>query len=479
MNEKTKNWLEKVRQTKEKRKSQVCKVYELKFDYSHLSNEKINYLQKLFLEAKWLYNYILSQEDFFKFDSKIKNITSVDKDKNIIDRELRYLSSQMRQAMLQKAIWAVKALSTKKKKGKSDEVGRLKFKSRVDAIVLNQYKVTYKIENKNYIKLQGFKKHFKVSGLNQIPYNAELANATLVRRNGNYYLKVTCFLPKEEKERTGKVIGLDFGIKDSVITSDGDKYLFNFLETKAIKKASRKMNKKKKGSHNRFKTKMKLRKRYEKLSNKKKDTRNKFVSKLIKENDVVAIQNESIHAWHSSKMNGFGRRIQHSIMGGIISDLKKKSETVIIDKWFPSTKLCPACGKLNKPSLEDRIYNCECGYSQDRDIHSARNILTEGLKKIDMEYINPMPVEKLLDLRLETFGSNLEHFSLKQEASMSLASRYFTCAHCKSRNSCEHYKKTFTTSNSKCGKLKVYTAIAIGPDKSEVIDDITKDLKLL
>jgi peptidyl-tRNA hydrolase len=55
----------------------------------------------------------------------------------------------------------------------------------------------------------------------------------------------------------------------------------------------------------------------------------------------------------------------------------------------------------------------------------------------------------------------------------------FNCAHCKSRNSCEHYKKTFTISNSKCDKMKVYTAIAIGPDKSEVIDDITKDLKLL
>ena len=55
----------------------------------------------------------------------------------------------------------------------------------------------------------------------------------------------------------------------------------------------------------------------------------------------------------------------------------------------------------------------------------------------------------------------------------------FSCDHCKFRNSCEHYKKTFTTSNSKCDKIKVYTAIAIGPDKSEVIDDITKDLKLL
>ena len=393
MTNKTEKWLEKIKQTKGKRKSQVCKVYELKFDMSHLSKEKSIYLKQLFLEAKWLYNSILSQEDIFKFDVKNKKIFVLNKDRNQIEKELKVLSSQMRQAIYQKVCYSIKSLSTKKKKGKQKEVGRLKFKNQINAIVLNQFKVTYKFENKKYIKIQGFKKHFKILGYSQIPENSEFANANLIRKCGNYYLKVTCFLSKEEKIKTGKSIGLDFGIKDSVVDSSGNKYNFQFLETKQLKKVSRKMNKKVKGSNNRYKQKLDLQKQYEKISNKKKDCKNKFVSKLIKENDVVCIQNEQIHNWAKSKMKGFGKKIQHSMMGGIISDLKKKSETTVIDRFFPSTKLCPNCGCINKIGLAERVYNCDCGYSKDRDVHSAINILNQGLKQIGRESTNPMLVE--------------------------------------------------------------------------------------
>lgn len=93
-------------------------------------------------------------------------------------------------------------------------------------------------------------------------------------------------------------------------------------------------------------------------------------------------------------MKGFGRRIQFGISGGIISDLKKKSETVLVLRNFPSTQLCPCCGLLNKIGLDERIYFCDCGYQEDRDIHSAKNILNQGLKQIGRESINQMPSEK-------------------------------------------------------------------------------------
>jgi len=418
MKEKTKNWIEKVKQTKEKRKSQVCKVYELKFDISHLSKEKLLYLNKLFLEAKWLYNSILSSDDIFKFDSKNKEVIILDKDKNKINKELKILSSQMRQAIHQRICYSVKSLSTRKKKGKQVKIGRLKFKSQINSIVLNQFGMTYKFENDQYIKIQGFKKHFKIMGYNQIPINAEFANATLVRRCGNYYLKTTCFLPKEEKIKTGKSIGLDFGIKYSIVTSEGSRYSINFPETKSIKKSSRKMNKKVKDSNNRYKQKLELQKKYEKLTNKKKDYKNKFVSKLIKENDVICIQDEQIHNWAKSGMKGFGKIIQHSIMGGIISDLKKKSETVVIDRFFPSTKLCPNCNCLNKIDLNERVYFCKCGYFEDRDIHSAKNILNQGLKQIDRESINTIPVENKTAIFSKFY--HIEDTSLFDEAGSSV-----------------------------------------------------------
>ena len=81
-------------------------------------------------------------------------------------------------------------------------------------------------------------------------------------------------------------------------------------------------------------------------------------------------------------------------MGAIIFDLKRKSETLVIDKYFPSTQLCPNCGLLNKYSLDQRVYSCSCGYLEDRDIHAARNILNKGLLKLGTEHTKAMPVEK-------------------------------------------------------------------------------------
>jgi transposase len=370
--------------TKEKRKNQTCKVFEIKFDNSHLSLEKKEYLKRLFLETKWFYNNILAIEDIFKFNDKVKTVFVFNKNKEQEERDLKFLTAQMKQAIKDRTIGSIKSLSTKKKKGKQKEVRGLKFKSRIDSIPLKQFGMTYRIENEKYIFIQGFKKHFKVSGLKQIPEEAEFANANLIRKASGYYIKITCFVPKIKKIKINKNIGLDFGIKDSVITSNEDKYFFNFPETKRIKEISRKFNttKKEKNTKKRKVSYRQLQIAYEKNSNKKKDCKNKFVSKLVNENDVICIQDEQIHNWAKSKMKGFGRRIQHSIMGGIIFDLKKKSETVVIDKFFPSTKLCPKCGCLNKIGLDARIYFCDCGYSQDRDIHSAKNILNEGLKLV-------------------------------------------------------------------------------------------------
>jgi transposase len=348
----------------------------------------------LFIEAKWLYNYQLSLEDIFSFSYKTKEVEILNREKQKEKREINYLSSQMRQELVRRTNQSILNLSKAKKKG--CKIGKLRFKSQVNSIPLSQFGVTHRIESEKYIGIQGFgRKQLKVNGLDQIPEDAEVANAILISRNGNYYLKIICFVPKEERAKTGKLIGLDFGIKDNIVDSDGNTYNFQFPEPKLLKKAGRTLNKKKKGSKNRNKQKLLLNKQYEKLSNKKKDAKNKFVSKLVKENDLIVIQDESIAGWQSSKMKGWGRRIHHSIMGGIISDLKRKSETLVVDKYFPSTQFCPVCGSLNKHSLDQRVYSCSCGYLEDRDTHAARNILNEGLKQFGRESIKIMPVEKI------------------------------------------------------------------------------------
>jgi len=151
--------------------------------------------------------------------------------------------------------------------------------------------------------------------------------------------------------------------------------------------------------------------------NQKKDKRNKLVSKIVNKFETVIVQDENIKAWHSGR---FGKKVSASTIGGIMSDLKRKSHTlVVVDKFFPSTKLCPECGTLNNLSLSDRIYICDCGYSMDRDVHSARNILFEGLRIISRESTNPISVEELSDLS-KALRAGDKQIPVKQEAARSL-----------------------------------------------------------
>jgi hypothetical protein len=75
----------------------------------------------------------------------------------------------------------------------------------------------------------------------------------------------------------------------------------------------------------------------------------------------------------------FGKQIQQSTIGGIIAGIKTIPHTSVVDRFYPSTQECPVCLKRAKQSLEKREYICSCGYREDRDIHSARNILFQGL----------------------------------------------------------------------------------------------------
>jgi putative transposase len=388
-------------------------VFEVKIDKSHLSKQKKEYLNKLFLEAKWLYNYLLTFENVFDINTtQIKSVNVLNKHRKIETRELKVLSSQMKQSIHTRLIDNISSLSAKKHKGLGG-VGKIKFKSIVNSIPLKQYQVTYRIKNQKHIHIQKFKKPFRVIGLKQLPENADITNATLIRKHGEYYFKITCFIEKTEKPKTNKHIGLDFGIKTSITDSNGNKYNFKFPIDNKIKKEQRRLSKKKLYSNNWKKQKVKLQKKHNDLFNKKKDTRNKFVSKIVKENDLICIQDEQLHNWAKSRMKGWGKRIQYSIMGGIISDLKTKSETLIIDRYFPSTKLCPNCKTLNNILLDCRIYTCNCGYIKDRDTHSAINILQEGLKQLGMEHTKTMPVENKT-----SFRTWISHDSAKREATL-------------------------------------------------------------
>jgi len=283
-------------QTREKRKSQVVKVYSLKVDESHLNRIQKEWLNKIFIEAKWFYNYVLQQEDIF--NPKIRNVRKVQVKMldHFEERELQYLGSHMKRGIHEHICDSIKSLSTLKKR--SHKIGKLKYKSEINSIPLPTFGHTWDIQN-GRIRVQLLKKTLPVMGLEQIPSGCEFANANFIRKPSGYYVQVTTFQPKVSRIKTGREVGLDFGIKDNIVTSDGKRFNIKVPETQRLKKLQKRFNKKKKGSKQRYKVQHQIKKEYEKIGNQKQDQINKIVFYLNKTYDHIFIQDEMIKQWQS------------------------------------------------------------------------------------------------------------------------------------------------------------------------------------
>ena len=140
----------------------------------------------------------------------------------------------------------------------------------------------------------------RVKGSAQLKTVDEYANANLIRKPDGYYLKVTCYIDKDSLPKAttnGKEIGLDFGIKTNITTSEGEKLDVSVEESERLKKLQAKLENQKKGSNRRYKTIKQIHRQYLKLTNKKKDKANKIVHKF-KQYDTIVIQDEQISSWH-------------------------------------------------------------------------------------------------------------------------------------------------------------------------------------
>ncbi len=367
-----------LKATREKRKHQFCKVYTIKFDMSHLNSTTFAHLNRLFLEAKWYYNNILS--DVFEADDKLKEVTVKVKDVFEI-RHLNCLSSHMKQSIIDRAKGNISTLSTQKSNGR--KVGKLRYKGEVKTIPLKQFGNTYKILDKSHIRIQGIKQKIKVIGLKQIPVGSDFSNANLIHKNGDYYLKITTYQEKIQKDTPPfKSVGIDFNIEKQMVWSNNVEIRYKVEVTPKLKRIAKKLSKQELHSKNWNKTRIKLDKEYEKLTNTKQDISNKIVSHLKDTYEIVCFQDENLKAWQRI----WGRRMLATSLGGIIDALKQSARTPIeVNKFYPSTKTCSQCGNIQEVSLSERIYTCKkCGHIINRDYNASINILKEGLKSIGM-----------------------------------------------------------------------------------------------
>ena len=229
-----------------------------------------------------------------------------------------------------------------------------------------------------------FKRH-------KVKYNFEkVTNFTISRENNKYYISFTFYTDIESKE-TSESVGIDLGIKDFVICSDGTVYENKRFLEKSLRKLKiyqRRLSKKKKDSKNREKQRIKVSKVHKKVKNQRNDYQHKISRELVNKYNIICL--ETLKVKNMVKNRILAKAISDASWSSFVSKLEYKvtenqGYLVKIDRYYPSSKTCSNCGCVkDKLSLSERTYKCnECGFTIDRDLNASINILNVGLKQIE------------------------------------------------------------------------------------------------
>ena len=208
--------------------------------------------------------------------------------------------------------------------------------------------------------------------------------------SGKYFVSICCTdVEIKPLSKTGAVVGLDMGLKDLIITSDGMKYpnhKYLVESQKRLIQAQRKLSRKSKGSKRREKARVKVARIYEHITNQKNDMLHKLSTEFVRNYDVIVLENLAIA--NMLKNHSLAKSISDASWGEFCRQLEYKSrwyekQVVKIDRFFPSSQLCSSCGTKwsGTKDLSVREWTCPvCGVTHDRDVNAAKNILNEGMR---------------------------------------------------------------------------------------------------
>jgi len=349
------------------------------------SEEQIVLLNKHFGSIRFAYNFFLNERKI-EYETNKNTINYYDNTKSLTKLKKQEEYSWLNEINSQSLQYSLKCLDGAYQNFFKFKKGFPSFKSKHNKNSFSVPQSVKLIDGKlvipkfknpiNLILSKSFKGKIKSCTISKTPTN-------------EYFVSILVETEHIKYEKTGKSIGIDLGIKDFVITSEGYKYKNNrYTKTyeKKLKEHQQHLSRKTYGSNRYLKQKLKVATIYKKITNSRLDNLHKVSTELIKKYDLIVLEDLNIKGM--IKNHKLSKHISDASWSKFIELLSYKAEwndkkIVKIDRFFPSSKTCNCCGYINQNlKLDMREWACpSCHIKLDRDLNASINILKEGYKQ--------------------------------------------------------------------------------------------------